>query len=342
MQPLVTVRRLRLASAVIAALSLVLIGMGGYVRGTGAGLACPDWPLCYGRAVPEQLHPGVFQEVAHRYVASIVSTLAIAYAVLCFANRRRYPRLWHVAKLFLLVLASQVVLGGLTVLLKLNPFIVTSHLALGTAFFQLLGLTALSRLPKNRQEDSEMQELLRPRPGKPNRLSTCTLILCAAVYFQMLLGGFIGASGAALACPDIPFCNGRLIPESGSLQQGIQMLHRGVATVILILTLVMTLFSRPLSGDRLKKRGHLFGVVFMVALQIALGLSNVYFAIPVSGAIAHLILAQLILLGLLRFYFRLNPQLGFFFSEESRRGSDAELGEYTPTKRNFAANVGIL
>jgi heme A synthase len=338
MQPLVTVKRLRYAAAVIALLSLFLIGLGGFVRGTGAGLSCPDWPLCYGRAIPDQLKPGVFQEVAHRYTASLVSFLSLTFAVLCFANRKNFPRLWLAAKAFLLILGIQVVLGGLTVLMRLNPFIVTGHLAAGTLFFQIMGLIALSRTPKPEADDSGVQVLRRSREKNGNRLGQLVAVLCGCVYFQMLIGGFTGSSGAALACPDIPLCFGKVIPDHASAPQYLQMFHRAFACCVFLLSLGIAIFCRQLSNGTIKKRGHLFGVVFMLALQITLGLANVYFRVPVSGAVTHLILAQLILLGSLRFYFRINPQLGFFVSEGSRKGGDVVFGEYTPTKRNFVAN----
>ena len=44
-----TVRTLAGLAAVATVLAAI---MGSYVRGMGAGLACPDWPLCHGRFIP--------------------------------------------------------------------------------------------------------------------------------------------------------------------------------------------------------------------------------------------------------------------------------------------------
>src|SRR5262245_3887574 len=82
-----------------------LIVLGGVVRATGSGLACPDWPLCHGRLVPP-LQVQVLLEWTHRLVALLVSTAVLAltaWTVVRPALRRAFGA--HVA-LIVALLAS--------------------------------------------------------------------------------------------------------------------------------------------------------------------------------------------------------------------------------------------
>ena len=114
----------------------LLIALGGSVRAMNAGLACPDWPLCFGEFIPDY-HPQVYFEFIHRVFAGGVSVVAVLLACLGFRKKvfKTYQR-WIVI-FSLILLATQVVFGGLTVILKLQEMVVTTHLFLGTLFFLL-------------------------------------------------------------------------------------------------------------------------------------------------------------------------------------------------------------
>ena len=141
--------KMALVTLVVVFLELVL---GSYVKSIGAGLSCPDWPLCYGQIIP--LNSADFQhysfrdvwaEYLHRVTASVVSILLVFLAFLTFKHRDELTEHKHqigmkrfqIMALILVLLVLQVIMGGLTVILDTNPEIVTTHLAIAALIFGL-------------------------------------------------------------------------------------------------------------------------------------------------------------------------------------------------------------
>ena len=123
-------------------LTIFAAGMGSYVRGMNAGLACPDWPLCYGQIVPQVMDFWIFLEWFHRMVVAILGLLVLGFTLLAWI--RHLPGRWLALTIVGLLLA-QAVLGGLTVLMLLNVFIVAFHQAFALVFFgALVTLTVLT------------------------------------------------------------------------------------------------------------------------------------------------------------------------------------------------------
>lgn len=273
----------RIFSRIGALTSFFLLVLGGYVRATGAGLSCPDWPLCFDRAIPDFSIAGVPQEVGHRYLAFFVSLCIVVVAVATFRRRAIAPGRWRVARWMIPVLIAQVILGGLTVLMLLKPLIVTLHLVFGTLLVQQFLLLG------------GMCELDGKSTGVGDggrRLRRLLLIGALLIGIQIALGGYVGTSGLALICLDIPFCG----PEPlGSLpQQHIHMAHRLLAVIIFAYFCYLTLRTslwRDLSIETLLR----FAPPLLIGLQIALGVANIWYHVPIPIALSHLALAQLIL-----------------------------------------------
>jgi cytochrome c oxidase assembly protein subunit 15 len=122
-----TVRKVALASVICYAL---LVLSGGAVRLTGSGLGCPDWPSCFQHHLTASVsfHPII--EFVNRLVSAAVTVLSVA--AFAISARRRPPRrdLTLLAAGLVLGIAAQVVLGGLVVLFKLNPYLVAIHFLL--------------------------------------------------------------------------------------------------------------------------------------------------------------------------------------------------------------------
>ncbi len=216
---------------VTVAFTYFLIALGGTVRVSNSGLSCPDWPLCFGRPyAPPEIH--ALLEEAHRYTASIVSVLVIALAIsaLIWARKERQVLIPALIAPFFLVI--QIVLGGLTVLWKLPPTIITAHL--GTAlviFAMVITVAVMSGKAKPSKE----------HPAKTRKFARLAMTNALLVYGLMLSGSYVVGSGATLACPGWPLCGAAPQWAVQFHLADINSFHRLVATfvgLVLIWTLV--------------------------------------------------------------------------------------------------------
>jgi len=126
----------------------ILIVIGGITTQTGSGMACPDWPLCFGEFFPN-LNINVIIEMTHRYVATFVGFLILFTFILAYRNHRTSKFLVISSGISLILVALQGYIGMLTVTSILDPAIVTLHLALSTALFGFSVITAILSLKTN-------------------------------------------------------------------------------------------------------------------------------------------------------------------------------------------------
>ena len=175
----------------MAIATFVLMAIGSATRVMNAGLACPDWPLCYGTLIPaQQMNLQVFLEWIHRVDASLIGLMAIALVVLSWRRRRQVPRWLPPAAVGALCLVLvQGLLGGLTVTELLRFDIVTAHLGTALLFFVALLTIGVLLLPPAQASDSPSQWL--PAAG---------IAAAALVYGQSLSGGLVGSQWALHQC----------------------------------------------------------------------------------------------------------------------------------------------
>ncbi len=261
---------------------LMLLGAG--VRAMDAGLACPDWPLCFGQLIPDG-HLGVYLEYIHRIVAGLVFLLFVTlmFSLSRIPHRSRTTR--FLTRFGLIVLFAQILMGGLTVLKLLESAIVLKHLALATVFFATLFL-----LRHSVERDSQPVE-----QSSSGTRSKAFVALPILVFGQILLGGWVASTYAGLVCIDFPTCMGKWIPTlSGPI--GIQVLHRFgayfVALVILFLAAYVHLRRAHYERRTIRVTAILSGIVL---LQIAVGVLNLKLLIPAWLTVIHLGLAVLLL-----------------------------------------------
>jgi heme A synthase len=275
-------RRLARGWTLLLSASLGLIVLGALVRAHGAGLACPDWPLCFGELVP-RMDLKVAFEWSHRAVAGSVALCFAALAALTLADPfgRRAAR--RPIALAAGLLALQILLGALTVWKLLAAWSVTAHLLAGNAFALALLWIACS--------------LRDPAPARPRVAPAARRWWSAAallLLLQFALGGLVASRFAGLACPEWPSCSAGVWFPSWRGGVGLHLLHRWNALLLLLALAGAAHASRRDPG----LRGATAAALALGVCQLAAGVANVWLGLPVEVTGLHSALAAALAVAL--------------------------------------------
>ncbi len=249
----------------IAIATLALMAIGAATRVMNAGLACPDWPLCYGQVIPsQQMNLQVFLEWFHRLDAALIGFSTIILVGLSWWYKSRLPKWLPWACSFALgLIVFQGVLGGLTVTELLRFDIVTAHLGTALLFFGTLIAIGSSLTPY--QGTATV--------GKLTGISITATIL---VYCQCLLGGLVASQWALHQC----FGGQQLCLVMNSHIVGV------VPATIACLAVVIWAWRTPALAVKLRNLAKL--IAFLLFWQILLGIATFYLHLQVEPlTIAH-------------------------------------------------------
>ncbi|HEY5657804.1 MAG TPA: COX15/CtaA family protein [Myxococcota bacterium] len=269
----------------LVALTLGLIVLGALVRAHEAGLACPDWPLCFGQLVP-QIDLQVGFEWSHRLLAACTALLFAALAAATLRAGAASAETRRLLALAAALLLLQIVLGALTVWHRLAPWSVTAHLVTGNAFAVTLLLIACTLSA-------------RARSGAPAAAAgpSARLWISAAaalLVLQIVLGGLVSSRFAGLSCPEWPTCNAGVWFPTWKGAVGLHLLHR-VNAYLLALALVGAAAASWRSPGL---RGVTRSAAALGLAQVAVGVANVRLGIPVEVTGLHTGMATAIALCL--------------------------------------------
>jgi heme A synthase len=271
------------------AATLILVAIGVWVRASGSGLGCPDWPLCHGGVVPpgDQGHEPLI-EFSHRLVASVVGLLVIATAVFAWRSYQHAPLVRWAAYVTVPMVGFQGILGAITVWRELPPEVVATHLLTAMLVLSLQAFVAFGMYAA----DPSRPAMTRATPAIRK---TGTLAIVGLAYFAVLLwiGGYMTESGASTACEGWPLCNGSVLPAADE-HEVTHMLHRYLAAgfAILLVPLTVALWRQ--------RAAHRLGVALAAATavlytaQVVVGALNVWFTFPEPLTISHTVVASLI------------------------------------------------
>jgi len=135
---------------------IALIAIGSATRVMEAGLACPDWPLCYGTFLPlTHMNLRVFLEWFHRLDAFLVGILIVTQFALSFLWRKFLPNwLPKIYSFLVFLIILQGTLGALTVINMLSSLSVMSHLLI--AFIILITAIYVNQALINKKMDENI------------------------------------------------------------------------------------------------------------------------------------------------------------------------------------------
>ncbi len=304
-------------------LVIPVIVLGSYTRLVDAGLGCPDWPGCYGHwswptttadiNVAQQLWPHdpvhtekAIPEMVHRYSAGLFGILILFNFIYAWAKR---TALLRTSTLLGLVIV-QALLGMWTVTLKLWPIVVVLHLLLG---FGIMALLARHLLITHKVSLT----LAETNPTSIKPVRRWVYITSVVLWGQIILGGWTSANYAALACPDLPTCQGEWFPAGdwgagfnfaqqigpnylGGLldhpsRVAIHYTHRWGA--LLLLSAIGVLVWLLWQLKQKTARYCALQLMALVSIQIAIGIGNIVFQLPLLLAVMHNICAALLVIS---------------------------------------------
>lgn len=275
--------------------NIFVILWGALVRATGSGAGCGrHWPQCNGTVIPEDPSTATLIEFTHRATSGIALLLVIA---LWWWSRRRYPaghRVRSAASVSLVLIIIEALIGAGLVLLELvadnasggRVAYLAGHL-LNT--FLLLGALALTA-----HWSTDDRVWVRPRSGVARWLLGTSYLLVLAV----------GMTGAIAALGDTLFPSETLRAgfeadrdPTAHLLIRLRVLHPLLALVTgAWLSLMVRLVGRSRPGTTESRWGR--RVTSLVAVQLAVGFTNLLLLAPTAMQLAHLLVADLLWIAL--------------------------------------------
>ena len=251
-----TMRLIRVLSVLTLLSTYCLIVLGSTVRVTNSGMGCKDWPLCASQAGPlSTFHP--LMEQSHRYLATLVTVLIIALAVVTWRAGRLAHHVFIPALVLAGVIVVQIVLGAITVLSNNAPVTVALHLLVATFFLGIVTVTAVAAFVSPERSWS-----LTHGPG---RLAWSAVV---ALYLVFISGSIVVNGGAQSACTSWPACFSS--PAAMGLVT-LQLAHRSMVLIgsVLVMAFVVGLV-RHKTTDAVE-RNLAFGALVLLALQVVAG-----------------------------------------------------------------------
>jgi cytochrome c oxidase assembly protein subunit 15 len=275
------VRRLAVASLVS---QVGIVVTGGAVRLTGSGLGCPTFPRCTEDSLVNTPEYGVhgFIEFGNRLLTFVLAAIALATLVAVVRSRPRRRDLVVPAVVLLLGIPVQALIGGVTVLTQLNPWVVMLHFVASAA---LIGVaTVLVRRTR------EPAGPVRPVGGGSagTWLRRLAALVVAVTYVVVYLGTVVTGSG--------PHAGDDAAPRTGLDVEAVSQLH--VDAVFLLLGLTVGMWFAARAAGSPGRVARVAAVLLAVQLaQGVVGFAQYFSGLPVLLVGLHMLGACLLVVA---------------------------------------------
>ncbi|MCL5077542.1 MAG: COX15/CtaA family protein [Actinobacteria bacterium] len=265
----------------------IIIVTGGAVRLTGSGLGCPDWPTCQGHQFVAQMsfHPMV--EFINRLI-TIVMTIAVMLSVTASFLRKPFRKdLARLSVGMVIGLVCQIILGGITVLEKLDPPFVMAHFLLSMAIVA----DALVLYKRSRTSDKPAITMVSKETVWLGRLMIANLAVV------LMVGTAVTGSG--------PHSGSPIAPRLPFPLRAVAELHADTVLFLIGLTLAsLFLLATTRAPEEIQKRGRT--LLWVMAGQATLGYTQYFTKLPALLVGFHIAGATLVWIVMIWHY------LGFF------------------------------
>ena len=254
-----------------------IVVTGGAVRLTGSGLGCPTWPRCTDESYVAHGELGLHGAI--EFGNRLLTFVLVAIALLCFlaALGARHRRATQLSLVIGLGIPLQAVIGGITVLTDLNPWIVAGHFLLSMAMI----MVCVALLDELRSPDRTAA------PRLPRRLAWATL---ASGWVALYLGTVVTGAG--------PHAGDTDSPRNGLDPATVSQAH-AISVYVLVALTVALLVVAVRGGHQWLAR--VTGLVLLVeVLQGTLGWVQYWLDLPVALVALHMLGAGLLAAGLAR------------------------------------------
>lgn len=255
---------------------VILVGTGGAVRLTGSGLGCTTWPKCTAGSLvttPEMGIHGVI-EFTNRMLTVVLTIVVIVMFVLVLRLRKSRPELFWLSFWIGMSIPVQAVIGGITVLMHLNPYVVGFHFLVSMVLVALAAALLL-----------RVYAVPGPRAlAVPGWFAFTAWSLSAFVAITVVLGVLTSGSG--------PHPGNSGTPRNGLDTDLMERLHSLPAYVTAGLTLLLIGAAIGIAVGPVRR--WLFALVVVEIVQIGVGLLQSNIGLPGYLVGIHLVLASIL------------------------------------------------